>query len=266
MRVDMTGRTAFVTGAAQGIGRAIADALAANGARVVYSDRDAAGARKAAAEAAPNAFGHLAFALDVADRAAIEDTVGRVLTQTGSIDILINNAGIGVKAADRKPVDGFSVAAWDEMLAIDLTGVFLVSRAVTPAMRARKFGRIVNIASVLGLVPMRLQSSYVAAKAGVVNLTRAMALELAADGILVNAIAPGSTATSGWKAWIHNNADAAALDMHARLMSHIPLARPAEPEEIARGALFLADPGNAYITGHVLAIDGGWTAGFARDF
>lgn len=265
MRVDLTGRTAFVTGAAQGIGRAIADALAANGARVVYSDRDAEAARQAAGQALPSAAGHLAYALDVADRAAIDATVARILAEAGAIDILVNNAGIGVKAADRKPVDGFPVAAWDEMLAIDLTGVFLVSRAVIPAMRARKFGRIVNIASVLGLVPMRLQSAYVAAKAGVVNLTRAMALELAGDGILVNAIAPGSTATAGWKSWIHN-ATSAELDLHARLMTHIPLARPAEPEEIARGALFLADPGNAYITGHVLAIDGGWTAGFARDF
>jgi NAD(P)-dependent dehydrogenase (short-subunit alcohol dehydrogenase family) len=265
MKVDLAGRTALVTGAAQGIGRAIADAFATNGARVVYTDRDAATVRRVADAAKPHAAGHLAYALDVADRRAIDVIAKQALAETGGIDILVNNAGIGVKAADRKTVDDFPVESWDEMLAIDLTGVFLVSRAFVPSMRARKFGRIVNIASVLGLVPMRLQSSYVAAKAGVVNLTRSMALELAADGILVNAIAPGSTATDGWRAWIHN-ASSAELDLHARLLSHIPLGRPAEPDEIARGALFLGAPDNTYVTGHVLAIDGGWTAGFARDF
>ena len=265
MKVELAGRTALVTGAAQGIGRAIADALAANGARVVYTDRDLATARRAADAAHAHVAGHLAYALDVSDRRAIETVAAQVLADTDGIDILVNNAGIGVKAADRKTVDGFPVETWDEMLAIDLTGVFLVSRAFVPSMRARKFGRIVNIASVLGLVPMRLQSSYVAAKAGVVNLTRSMALELATDGILVNAIAPGSTATDGWRSWIHN-ATSAELDLHARLLSHIPLGRPAEPDEIARGALFLAAPDNTYVTGHVMAIDGGWTAGFARDF
>jgi 3-oxoacyl-[acyl-carrier protein] reductase len=265
MKCDLSGRTVLVTGAAQGIGRAIAHAFAANGARVVFSDRDEDGARHAAAAAQAHTAGHLAYALDVADRAMIARVAAQALDATGGIDILVNNAGIGVKAADRKTVEDFPVATWDEMLAIDLTGVFLMSQAIVPSMRAAKFGRIVNIASVLGLVPMRLQSSYVAAKAGVVNLTRSMALELAVDGILVNAIAPGSTATTGWRNWIHN-ASSAELDLHARLLSHIPLGRPAEPEEIARGALFLGAPDNTYVTGHVLAIDGGWTAGFARDF
>jgi len=264
MNVDLNGRTALVTGAAQGIGRAIADALAANGARVIYTDRDAAAAAQAAREA-PAASNPLSYRLDVTDRGAILEVAAQALEAAGAIDILINNAGIGVKAADRKTVEEFPIETWDEMLAIDLTGVFLMSRAIAPSMKARKFGRIVNIASVLGLVPMRLQSSYVAAKAGVVNLTRSMALELAKDGVLVNAIAPGSTVTEGWRSWI-NNASSEELDLHARLLSHIPLGRPAEPEEIARGALFLAAPDNRYITGQVLAIDGGWTVGFARDF
>jgi NAD(P)-dependent dehydrogenase (short-subunit alcohol dehydrogenase family) len=256
VQVDLKDKVALVTGAAQGIGRAIADTLAANGARVVYSDRNLDGLAGSP---------HHTLALDVGDRDQITHGVKHVLDRYGRLDILVNNAGIGVKAQDRLTVDEFPVETWDEMLRIDLTGVFLVSQAGARAMKAAKSGRIINIASVMGLVPIRLQSSYVAAKAGVVNLTRSMALELAPHGILVNAVAPGSTATEGWKKWIHDPSSA-AHDAHARLMSHIPLGRPATTQEIANAVLFLAAPESSYITGHVLSVDGGWTAGFTRDF
>ena len=265
MQVNLDEQVALVTGAAQGIGRSIADSLARNGARVVYTDLDESRTAEAARSAPGGGNRHLSFRLDVGDGAQIDSVIEEIAAAAGRIDILVNNAGIGVKAADRKSVEEFPVEAWDDMLRIDLTGVFRVSRAVVPHMKARKSGRIINIASVLGLVPMRLQSSYVAAKAGVVNLTRSMALELAPHGILVNAIAPGSTATEGWANWI-NDAKSEELDLHARLMSHIPLGRPATTQEIANGALFLAAPESSYITGHILPIDGGWTAGFARDF
>jgi NAD(P)-dependent dehydrogenase (short-subunit alcohol dehydrogenase family) len=265
MQVNLDEQVALVTGAAQGIGRAIADSMAKNGARVVYTDLDEARTAEAARSAPAGGNRHLSFRLDVGDGSRIESVIEEIAAAAGRIDILVNNAGIGVKAADRKSVEEFPVEAWEDMLRIDLTGVFRVSRAVVPHMKARKSGRIINIASVLGLVPMRLQSSYVAAKAGVVNLTRSMALELAPHGILVNAIAPGSTATEGWTSWI-NDAKSEELDLHARLMSHIPLGRPATTQEIANGALFLAAPESSYITGHILPIDGGWTAGFARDF
>ena len=261
MKVELEGKIALVTGAARGIGQAIADTLGRNGATVVYTDLDP----QAAVDAARSGGAALGFALDVGDPASVSAGVERVVARFGRLDILVNNAGIGVPALERKTVDQFSLDAWDALLKVDLTGVFLMSRAASRAMIAQKSGRIINIASVLGLVPARLQSSYIAAKAGVVNLTKAMALELAPHGVLVNAVAPGSTQTLGWEQWI-KDAGSEALDLHTRLMSHIPLGRPGTPQEMAHAVLFLAAPESSYITGHVLTVDGGWTAGFSRDF
>jgi NAD(P)-dependent dehydrogenase (short-subunit alcohol dehydrogenase family) len=261
MKVELEGKVALVTGSAQGIGQAIADTLARNGARVVYSDLDAD--RAVAASQAGG--GCLGFALDVGHPDSVVAGVARVIHEFGRVDILINNAGIGVPAAERKTIDDYSLEAWDALLRIDLTGLFLMSREASRAMKTQKSGRIVNIASVLGLVPARLQSAYIAAKAGVVNLTKSMALELAPHGVLVNAVAPGSTQTQGWQTWIRD-AGSEAQDLHAKLMSHIPLGRPGTTQEIADAVLFLAAPESSYITGHVLTVDGGWTAGFSRDF
>ena len=261
MKVELDGKVALVTGSAQGIGQAIADTLARNGARVVYSDLDAD--RAAAASHAGG--GCLGFALDVGQPDSVVAGVARVLQEFGRVDILINNAGIGVPAAERKTIDEYSLEAWDALLRIDLTGLFLMSREASRAMKTQKSGRIINIASVLGMVPARLQSAYIAAKAGVVNLTKSMALELAPHGVLVNAVAPGSTQTQGWQTWIRD-AGSEAQDLHAKLMSHIPLGRPGTTQEIADAVLFLAAPESSYITGHLLTVDGGWTAGFSRDF
>ena len=167
MKVELQGKVALVTGAGRGIGQAIADTLGRNGASVVYSDLDLE-----AAQAAARATGaEPGITLDVGSAASVADGVAGVLERFGRIDILVNNAGIGVAADQRKSVDQFSLEAWDALLKVDLTGVFLMSREVARAMIAQKAGRIINIASVLGLVPARLQSSYIAAKAGVVNLT-----------------------------------------------------------------------------------------------
>jgi len=250
MKVDLAGRVALVTGAARGIGRAIADKLAENGATVVATDRDPVEG---------------VVRLDVTEQAEIEATMAGIMARHGRLDILVNNAGIGTGPADRVDIAHATDAQWARVLDVDLTGVFRMSRAAVAPMIAAGSGRIVNIASVVGLVPLRLQSAYVAAKAGVVNLTRSMALELARHNILVNAVAPGSTATETWREWI-DDATSDQQALHGRLLSHIPLGRPAEPREIAHAALFLAAPASSYITGHILVVDGGWTAGFARDF
>ena len=260
MKVDLEGQVALVTGAAGGIGQAIAHTLAANGARVVYADINFDAAKRCAASSP----GALALRMDVTDEAEIDAAMSEILKQCGRLDILVNNAGVNT-LAHRVNIDEFPTAEWERILRVDLTGLFFVSRAGAKIMLARKSGRIINIASVLGLVPARLQCPYVAAKAGVVNLTRAMALELGAQGVLVNCIAPGSILTEGTKKLFYGE-DGKFSDRVQAMLAHIPLARPGTCEEIANAALFLAAPESSYINGAVLPVDGGWVAGYLREF
>jgi 3-oxoacyl-[acyl-carrier protein] reductase len=260
MTSDLSGRVALVTGAARGIGQAIADRLAASGAVVYYTDLVLDEARAAAGQSP----GGRALKLDVTSAADVAEAVGRVTFECGRLDILVNNAGVNTMA-HRVTVDEFPREEWDRILAVDLTGVYEMSRAATAVMRGQRSGRVINIASVAGLVPLRLQCAFVAAKAGVVNLTRAMALELGPHGILVNGIAPGSTLTEGTRRLFYGD-DGLFKESVQRMLDHVPLGRPGTVGEIAVAALFLADPENSYMNGHVLTVDGGWTAGYTRDF
>jgi NAD(P)-dependent dehydrogenase (short-subunit alcohol dehydrogenase family) len=264
MRVDLNGQPAIITGGARGIGRAIVQALAENGARVAIADADAVAGEQAAVEVRAGGGDCLALAADVTDAAAMEAVAAEVAERLGGIAILINNAGANTRS-DRVPLHQYSLEDWRHLINLDLTGVFYASRAVIPFMLRGGGGRIVNISSIAGLVPLRLQSAYVAAKAGVANLTRSMALEYGPHGILVNAVAPGSTLTRGTEALFYGPGGA-YTEKAASLLSHIPLGRPAQPEEIAAAVLFLAAPEASYITGHVLVVDGGWTAGYTRDW
>lgn len=250
MKVTLDNQVALVTGAAQGIGEAIANALAANGARVVRTDRNAGGG---------------VVAMDVTHPAQIQSVIADLVRDHGRLDIVVNNAGINTMA-HRVNIDQFPIEEWERILKVDLTGVFNVTHAAAAPMIRQKGGRIINIASVMGLVGARLQCAYTAAKAGVINLTRSAALELAPHGILANCVAPGSTLTVGTKQLFYSQ-DAIMQERANRMLSHVPLGRPGTTEEIASAVLFFAAPESGYITGQVLAVDGGWTAGgFFRDF
>jgi NAD(P)-dependent dehydrogenase (short-subunit alcohol dehydrogenase family) len=202
--------------------------------------------------------------MDVADEAEVDSVIGAILTQWGRLDILVNNAGVNT-LAHRVNIDQFPTAEWERILKVDLTGLFYVSRAAARPMLAQNAGRIINISSVLGLAPARLQSPFVAAKAGVINLTKAMALELGAQGVLVNCIAPGSILTEGTRKLFYSE-DGKFSDRVQAMLAHIPLGRPGTCEEIANAVLFLAAPESSYVNGAVLTVDGGWLAGYIREF
>lgn len=260
MKCDLNGKVSLVTGAARGIGQAIANRLAANGSQVVFTDIDGDGAMLASAQVA----GGVSLQMDVTKSDDVQAAIRQTVEQFGRLDILVNNAGVNTLAG-RVTIDQYPRAEWDRILAVDITGVYEVSKAAATVMRKQGAGRIINIASIVGLVPLRLQCAYVAAKAGVVNLTRAMALELGPLGILVNGIAPGSTLTDGTRQLFYGD-DGLMREAAQRMLDHVPLGRPGTVEEIAVAALFLADPENSYMNGHILTVDGGWTAGYARDF
>ncbi|MFO0953790.1 MAG: SDR family NAD(P)-dependent oxidoreductase [Isosphaeraceae bacterium] len=260
MRCDLSGKVCLVTGAARGIGKAIADLMAENGGTVVYTDVDESGRGRGC----PGVGAAIGLGLDVTRPEQVDAVVGRVVSELGRLDVVVNNAGVNTMA-HRVTVDEFPREEWDRIVSVDLTGVYEVSRRAARVMRAQKSGRIINIASIAGLVPLRLQCAFVAAKAGVVNLTKAMALELGPHGVLVNGIAPGSTLTEGTRQLFYGEGGLFRDSVKA-MLAHVPLGRPGETREIAVAALFLADPENSYMNGHVLTVDGGWTAGYAREF
>ena len=258
LTADLTGQIALVTGAGRNIGQSIATTLAANGATVIFSDIRLEDA-EASARNIPRA---VAMALNVSEEVAVEQVMAAIISRFGRIDILVNNAGINT--ANRVTTDQFPLNEWEKILAVDLTGLFLVSRAAIKQMRKQKSGRIINISSVVGVVPLRNQCAFGAAKAGVGNFTKAMAVEFGGDGILVNAIAPGSILTEGTRSLFYGKD---GTSEHAkRMLSHVPLGRPGECEDIAYATLFLAAPESRYLTGQIICVDGGWTAGYTRDF
>jgi len=261
MKVDLAGRVALITGAGQGIGQAIAYAFVENGATVAVNDFNPAG-EQTVGEIRRRGGKAEFFRGDVGDVQSVTDTVAAVEKAMGPIDILVNNAGINL-GKERHPAHEFLDSDWHRIIRVDLDGVFYCSRAVSAGMVKRRKGVIINISSVMGIIPIRLQCAYAAAKAGVQNFTRSQALEVGQYGVRVNAIAPGSILTAVTRELFYNPA---SQQVAQSLLDHIPLGRPGETEDIAQAALYLAGDDAKYVTGHVLVVDGGWTAGFAREW
>jgi 3-oxoacyl-[acyl-carrier protein] reductase len=242
MNIDLTGKNALVTGSTRGIGRAIAEALSGSGARVAVVGRDLARAEEAAAAIGKNAKG---FAADVSDTTAVAKLVSDVESAFGSIDILVNNAGITRDNLVMRLKD----EDWDAVIDANLRGAFAAIRAVSRGMMKRRAGRIVNVASIVGIIGNKGQANYAASKGGLIALTKSVAKELASRNILVNAVAPGFIETEM----------TAAMTPEARtaLGQQIPLERLGKVADIASAVTFLVSDHASYITGQVFVVDGG---------
>jgi len=246
--MSLEGRKAIITGASRGIGRAIAETLANRGVSLVLANRNLEQGR-AAAEEITAASGQQATAIqvDVADFASVKSMVNQALEVLGRIDILVNNAGL----TRDNLIMRMQESDWDEVINTNLKGAWNCSKAVIRAMMRQRYGRIINISSVSGLVGQAGQTNYSASKAGMIGLSKALAREVASRNITVNTVAPGFVPTA-----LTNDLPA---DIKESMMELIPLRRWAEPEEIAFAVAFLASDEAAYITGQVLSVDGGMT-------
>ena len=252
--LNLEGQVALVTGSARGIGRALAIGLAQAGAQVAVSDIPAQSeqTQDAAAEIVNLGCESRAYSLDVLDLDNIRETVDQVAQDFGRLDILVNNAGI----RRRKPALEVTEQDWDAVIDTNLKGAFFCAQAAARPMIAQGGGRIINVASQLAIVARPDRAAYCASKGGVANLTRVLALEWTKYGITVNAIGPGPTTTPGLQ-----EADTRSPEeVEAEMEAHMPLGRRMEPEELVGAAVYLASPSARATTGHLLIVDGGWTA------
>ena len=239
MEISFKGQTAIVTGATQGIGYSIASMLISENCHVIYTGRSKT----------PDSVleGGIYAQLDLSDQKSCDDFIETVIKELPRIDILINNAGIQIPST----VESINISDWSDVLAVNLTGPLKLIQAVVPKMKERKYGKIVNVSSVAGIISKPGQSSYSATKSGLIGLTRSAALDLANYNILVNAICPGTTKTPMVELLLSEEKKEA-------IIKSVPLGRLATPGEIATYVLFMVSGLNSYMTGQAVVIDGGY--------
>jgi 3-hydroxybutyrate dehydrogenase len=257
---DLTGKVAFVTGAASGIGRAIAMMLAAHGASVGVCDLNESASRKVVTEIEQGEGRALALQVDVSNSDRVRAAMQTTVEKFGRMDILVNNAGLQFIA----PVHEFPEEKWNLLIGVMLTGTFLCTKYALPSMMAKRWGRIINISSIHGLIASPFKSAYIAAKHGIIGLTKTVALEVAEYGITANAICPSYVRTPLVEGQIAEQSKVHGIPQ-AEVVEKIMLAQAAvkrllEPEEIAGLVLYLCSAGAAGVTGAAYTIDGGWTA------
>ncbi|MBI2686991.1 MAG: SDR family oxidoreductase [Acidobacteria bacterium] len=246
----LTGKTAVITGGSRGLGKAMALALAAEGVRIVLAARDEAAMAQVAKEIEALGSEAACFKTDVSDEAPVERLREQVLGRFRGIDILINNAGINI----RKPVHEFTLEEWRRVNDTNVTSVFLLCRAFVPHMKGKGYGRIINMTSIMSHVSLPGRTAYSTSKAALLGFTRALALELAADGVTVVGISPGPFATEMNQQLIDNP------EANAKFLASIPVGRWGKVEEIGKLVRYICSEDAGYITGTDLLIDGGWCA------